>query len=193
MAPAARPRYLALTMPRPDRRPARTRAALMDAFVAALLDGGYETLTVDAIAARANVGRSTFYMHYKGKDDILRQALARPSAALAALAAGTLPADALHRQLEHFHEQRRRNRIFFEPPLRNIWIACLAALIEPQLRRKDLLLPPPLAARQVAESQIALIANWLLLRPQTKVEIIARALAAQTLATMAALGHDGAS
>ncbi|HWD28290.1 MAG TPA: helix-turn-helix domain-containing protein [Rhizomicrobium sp.] len=180
-------------MTRPDRRPARTRAALMDAFVAALLEDGYDAVSVEAIAARANVGRSTFYTHFKGKDDITRQALARPSAVLAALAAGTLSKEALERQLAHFHEQRRRNRMFFEPPLRAIWVGCLAQLIEPLLRRKDLLLPAPLAARQVAEGQIALIANWLLLRPQTKVETIARALTAQTLATVAALGHDGMS
>jgi len=184
-------------MTRPDRRPARTRAALMDAFVAALLDDGYDSVTVETIAARANVGRSTFYMHYKGKDDILRQALARPSAALAALAAGTLPAEALHRQLAHFHEQRRRNRIFFEAPARGIWVGVLAALIEPQLRRKGArpLLPAPLAARQVAEGQIALIANWLLLRPQMKIEAVAQALTAHTHAAMAALlglVHDAA-
>ncbi|MGZ5207128.1 MAG: TetR/AcrR family transcriptional regulator, partial [Caldimonas sp.] len=46
---------------RADRRTTKTRQALMGAFVELMLADGYDSLTVDAIVARANVGRSTFY------------------------------------------------------------------------------------------------------------------------------------
>src|SRR2546427_8948716 len=36
---------------------------------------GYEVITVQDIIDRANVGRSTFYTHYVGKQDLLRSGL----------------------------------------------------------------------------------------------------------------------
>jgi len=55
-----------------DRRTARTRKALSEALVALILRKGYESITVQDIIDEANVGRSTFYMHYTGKEDLLR-------------------------------------------------------------------------------------------------------------------------
>lgn len=178
-------------MKKPDRRTERTRTALMGAFVAIILADGYDAVTVEAVTARADVGRSTFYMHFTGKEDILRHALTRPSSVLAALVGGELPPGALTAQLAHFHEQRRRNRAFFAGTARSLWVRCLAGLIEPRLalltRRARPLLPLPLAALQIAESQIALIAGWLGTRPAASVEAVAEALAATTRANVAAL------
>lgn len=58
-----------------DRRVARTRATLEKALYALILEKGYEAITVDNICERANVGRSTFYAHYMGKDDLKRSGL----------------------------------------------------------------------------------------------------------------------
>lgn len=55
-----------------DRRVARTRAMLHDALIALVMEKGYESITVEDICKRANVGRSTFYGHYTGKDDLMR-------------------------------------------------------------------------------------------------------------------------
>ena len=44
---------------RPDRRPERTRQALVAALIELILERGYETLTVEEVAERANIGRST--------------------------------------------------------------------------------------------------------------------------------------
>ncbi|RMG97436.1 MAG: TetR/AcrR family transcriptional regulator [Chloroflexi bacterium] len=54
-----------------DRRIQRTRKALFDAFMALLLEKEYEAITVTEIADQANVGRATFYLHYRDKDDLL--------------------------------------------------------------------------------------------------------------------------
>jgi AcrR family transcriptional regulator len=55
-----------------DRRTARTRRALHGALMALILRKGYEAITVQDIIDEADVGRSTFYAHYTGKEDLLR-------------------------------------------------------------------------------------------------------------------------
>jgi AcrR family transcriptional regulator len=58
-----------------DRRVARTRAALHDALMSLILEKGYEATTVADVCRAANVGRSTFYAHYTGKEDLKRSGL----------------------------------------------------------------------------------------------------------------------
>ncbi len=55
-----------------DRRAARTRRALHEALIALILRQGYEATTIQDIIDAADVGRSTFYAHYTGKEDLLR-------------------------------------------------------------------------------------------------------------------------
>lgn len=54
-----------------DRRVRRTRRTLHDALIALILEKGYERVTVQDILDRADVGRSTFYAHYRDKDALL--------------------------------------------------------------------------------------------------------------------------
>jgi AcrR family transcriptional regulator len=54
-----------------DRRIQRTRGALHDALFALIQEKGYDAVTVEEITQRANLGRATFYLHYKDKDDLL--------------------------------------------------------------------------------------------------------------------------
>jgi len=54
-----------------DRRVQRTRQLLRDALVSLILEKGYQKITIQDIIDRANVGRSTFYSHYRDKDDLL--------------------------------------------------------------------------------------------------------------------------
>jgi len=53
-----------------DRRIRRTRDRLGDALIALLKDKGFDAITVQDILDRARVGRSTFYVHYRDKDDL---------------------------------------------------------------------------------------------------------------------------
>jgi AcrR family transcriptional regulator len=53
-----------------DRRVQRTRTLLQTALVALIEDRGYDAITIEDIATRANVGRTTFYLHYRSKDDL---------------------------------------------------------------------------------------------------------------------------
>ena len=54
-----------------DRRTRRTRQLLRDAFVALLKEKRYEDISVQDIIERADVARSTFYVHYVDKEDLL--------------------------------------------------------------------------------------------------------------------------
>jgi hypothetical protein len=54
-----------------DRRIQKTKKILSEALIALILEKGYEKVTVQDIIDKANVGRSTFYCHYEGKDQLL--------------------------------------------------------------------------------------------------------------------------
>ena len=54
-----------------DRRVRRTRQRLRDALMELTLERGYDRITLQEILDRADVGRSTFYAHYRDKDDLL--------------------------------------------------------------------------------------------------------------------------
>jgi AcrR family transcriptional regulator len=58
-----------------DRRIARTRTLLQQAHLSLILEKGYEATTVQDICEAANVGRSTFYGHFRDKDDLRRSSL----------------------------------------------------------------------------------------------------------------------
>jgi AcrR family transcriptional regulator len=72
----------------PDRRVRRTRKLLHDAFISLVIEKGYEKTTIQDILDRADVGRSTFYVHYRDKEALL-----------------TANFDAMHEQLEHELDQ----------------------------------------------------------------------------------------
>ena len=53
-----------------DRRVQRTRELLQKALVELLTERRYEAISIGDITERANVGRTTFYLHYTSKDDL---------------------------------------------------------------------------------------------------------------------------
>lgn len=58
-------------MPETDRRVQRTRERLQKALIELISEREYDAITIQDIADRANVGRTTFYLHYSSKDDLL--------------------------------------------------------------------------------------------------------------------------
>jgi AcrR family transcriptional regulator len=53
-----------------DRRVRRTRDVLGDALIGLMHERPFATITVQQVVDRADVGRSTFYTHYRDKDDL---------------------------------------------------------------------------------------------------------------------------
>jgi AcrR family transcriptional regulator len=54
-----------------DRRVERTTRALGGALMALMLERNFDNITVQHILERAGVGRSTFYAHFRNKNDVL--------------------------------------------------------------------------------------------------------------------------
>ena len=59
----------------PDRRVQKTRKLLQDALTELVAEKGYESITIQEILDKANVGRSTFYAHFQDKDQLLHSIL----------------------------------------------------------------------------------------------------------------------
>ena len=57
--------------PKTDRRILKSKKALRDALVELIQEKGYDAVSVEEITQRANVGRATFYLHYKDKEELL--------------------------------------------------------------------------------------------------------------------------
>lgn len=57
-------------MTKTDRRVQRTRGFLQQALIELISERGYDAVTIQDIVDRANVGRTTFYLHYNSKDEL---------------------------------------------------------------------------------------------------------------------------
>ncbi len=56
---------------RMDRRVQSTRKLLRESLMALILEVGYDAISIQDITDRANLGRATFYLHFKDKDELL--------------------------------------------------------------------------------------------------------------------------
>jgi AcrR family transcriptional regulator len=55
----------------PDRRVRKTRQQLRDALVTLILERGWDAVSVQDVCQKADIGRSTFYVHFADKEDLL--------------------------------------------------------------------------------------------------------------------------
>jgi AcrR family transcriptional regulator len=99
-----------------DRRIRRTRRLLTEALISLILEQGYQRTTVQDILERADIGRSTFYAHFRDKDDLLlsgftalREELRQQ---LAASPSGTESADPTAPAAAVFAYAHRHQRVF---------------------------------------------------------------------------------
>jgi len=173
-----------------DRRTLKTRAALLTAFRDLVLSHGYAEVAVGDIIRRAQIGRSTFYLHFASKQALLNHSLDVPSAGLAACVDRHIAAERLVPLLEHFRSQRHLNRVFFEDPIRSIWVYRLATLVGQKLRgrtapsRLPPVLPRSFVASTIAEMQIAMITHWVRTAASVPAERVAVALLNNTRALL---------
>jgi AcrR family transcriptional regulator len=174
-----------------DARAERSRAALLRAFIDLMFRDGFEAVSVHAIVAGAGVARSTFYEHFKSKEDILGASMAHFLGVMAdCVSSAEQPAE-LGRVLTHFWENRRLTDSVFSGVPRKIVARYLGGMIQTRLEQsnngKALILPHPLAATQLAEAQLALVETWLRGRAFSRPEAMATALYRTSNASAAAL------
>jgi len=106
----------------PDRRVQRTRRSLHKALMSCILEKKYESITVQEILDRADVGRSTFYVHFRDKDELLVSGFGELHSLLksAQAASPAVPGKSYEKVIgfslamfEHANEYRRVNRALF--------------------------------------------------------------------------------
>lgn len=132
-----------------DRRVRRTRAALQEAFISLIHQQGYEAITIEQICETANVGRSTFYAHYRGKEDLkrsgidehLRDLLFERRAAARKAGAGDISPTLVI--FEHAWEQRQLYRALVGGRGAAIAIDAIKRTLAEMLREQSPLARPP--------------------------------------------------
>lgn len=170
-----------------DRRSQKTRAALRAAFVDQVLTHGYDAIQVSALIAQANVGRSTFYEHFRSKGDLLRASIEAPFTCLAAMVVPAASPTHIIPVLRHFRDNQQVARVLLGSSTRSLLSQALAALIALKLDGTRSF-PVEIAARMIADAQLALIDAWILGRPACTVEAAAEAVQRGSAAMASALG-----
>ncbi len=79
---------------RPGRpRSARAHASILRAALELLAEVGYRGLSMEAVAARAGVGKATIYRRWRSKDELLKEAIASLNADFEYVDTGSLQSD----------------------------------------------------------------------------------------------------
>ena len=168
-----------------DRRQEKTRQAIVAAFLDLLFEQSYPALTMAAVAARANVGRSTLYEHFRTKPDLLKHTLSAPFGDLAAaIEAGTATPE-LTALLQHFRDHQGLGRVLFAPPTRGLLQKVLVGQIETRLEATAI--PSSLMASQIAAAQLALLEPWILGQVALSADIMAEAVWRSSRALISAM------
>ena len=121
----------------------------------------YDTIRTRDLIDAAGVGRSTFYEHFRSKDDVLVAMIDPIFVPLAQAVAGQGTIDSLIKTLEHVWIQRSAARLLFEPPLFDPLQRKLALLIEVEMRPSPEAAPVKLVATGAACAQLAMLRMWL--------------------------------
>lgn len=168
----------------------KTRQALLGAFNELVLGRRYADIRVADIIGRADVGRSTFYEHFRDKDDIFRQSVTPVLAVLATAADAGCDIRHLQHMLDHFRENLTAARGMLNGPCCPQVVTVLAGLVAGRWRAGTgvkFALPHDLAAAQVAEALLGLVRAWLNGGAACPSAAVAAAMHASTTAMIRAL------
>ena len=163
-----------------DRRVQRTRRLLHKALMSLILEEKYESITVQEILDRADVGRSTFYVHFQDKDELLVSGFQYLQSLLESVpTTSTIPGKSYERiigfslaMFEHAYEYRRVNRALLgstaEAVVRKCIQSVLAGIVRRELKlelqsrkRGNCPVSPELLAHFLVSTYISVLAWWL--------------------------------
>ena len=184
-----------------DRRIQKTRKLLRDALASLIREKPYDVISIKEILDRANVGRSTFYTHFRDKDELLVSAvhdMLGPVQSTRQLAATkpwegiiwfSLPVFEYHHQHRHSRGDRlgARGQAIVHEYLRKVLAESIADEIgreSPSGRRTASPIPRNLLAQYVASTFVLVLNWWLDSRnplPPREVNDLFRALILPTL------------
>ncbi len=156
----------------PDRRAQRTQRALTSSLVDLVKEKRFDDITIQNVIDRADVGRSTFYSHYRDKEDLFLQSWERFLDALAEHIdwdqAGTgsfIPVAHLFMHLQEYNqfyrglERSRKADAVFKHGVEYLGEKIAAALAERLPRTSSI--PAPILANFISRELFALLKWWL--------------------------------
>jgi AcrR family transcriptional regulator len=157
-----------------DRRVQKTLNLLRGALASLIAEKPYDSIVVKEILDRANVGRSTFYMHFQDKDDLLVSSIyemlgpvpTRPSSGRGndRFLWFSLPVFEHHYRHAHSWGDRigMRGRAILHEHLQHVLAKAIASAIKEECRisRKPLRQIPMDLASQHLASTFVLVLNW---------------------------------
>jgi AcrR family transcriptional regulator len=169
------PKSEAVRVAAPDRRVRRTRKQLHDAFIALVIEQGYEKTTIQDILDRADVGRSTFYVHYRDKEALLMASFDAMGEQLEHALDGIAAADAIDVALpaallfEHAYRNKRVYRALcgyqggalVQRHLRRLIGDVLRKRLRPHQTRSGTGVPADVAAEFYTSAALGLLVWWI--------------------------------
>lgn len=164
-----------------DRRVQRTQRLLHQALMSLIVEKKYESITVQDILDRADVGRSTFYLHFQNKDELLFNGFQYLQSFLdSALQTSQAPTPNSYERIvgfslpmfKHALEYRRVNRALLGSSAENVVRrrihSVLAGIVSRELKlelqerkRNDVSVSPELLAHFVVSTYTSVLAWWL--------------------------------
>jgi AcrR family transcriptional regulator len=190
-----------------DRRIQKTETLLRDALTSLIREKSYDSIVVKEILDRANVGRSTFYTHFRDKDELLASSIHEMlrSAGSKQLRSSSRPYEKIiffslpifEHIHQHRHEDRRaadarmssQSRAILHERLQNVLVELIGDDIEQGSRGRRIpagKIPSNVLVNYIA-STFVLVLNWWVetdspLNPK-EVDDLFRALVLPTLVT----------
>jgi AcrR family transcriptional regulator len=150
-----------------DKRIQKTLHLLRDAFFDLVLTYSYDEIKVSDIIKKANIGRSTFYQHFKSKDELLAASLYYPLSVIAKCGEDDSDFEDLVALMAHFWSNRKFAPRIFSGTARRLVITELASKNEQRLTAISkhsvdrYVIPVNIVAHQLAEAQMTPIIDWL--------------------------------
>ena len=157
---------------RVQRRVARTKAAIEDAFVRLVLERGYDRVAVEDITDRADLARATFYTHYPNKEAVQFSVFNRLTEDLVQRLA-TGPRNVVHRDtIQAAYKQAAEMPDLYraclnDPRTRQAHLSALSRYAEQNFRDRLTALgnqprvPVPVMARAFVGAHVAILEAWL--------------------------------
>lgn len=159
-----------------DRRIQKTQKLLHDALMSLVREKPYDEIVVKEILDRANVGRSTFYTHFRDKDELLASGM---HDLLRTVQTAELPSSGTRQEkiirfslpvFEYVHRHREagaagmgaRGRAILHEHLQKVLAGLIADDVRKALqsRRKTARQTPPELLAQYIASTFVLVLNW---------------------------------
>lgn len=168
-----------------DLRSQRSRAAILGAFFGLVLERRYHEITVGGLIRRAGVARSTFYEHFRGKDELLAESLRGPFMPFVVAIDGAAAVPAVAGMLAHFWDHRRLAPGIFQGAVGHRAQGVLTAMLARGVAgRGPWRVADAVLAEQLSALHFGTISAWLGGRIAIDADALARSLVASTVALL---------